>query len=58
MRPLDGNVEEGRRSIHRVPQKGRGEASAVDRIRDVVDARGGISAVISGNAVGDYLYLV
>ena len=57
MVPFGGNVEEVRRSTHRLPQTDHGEASAADRIWDVGDVWGRISARSVRNAVGNELYM-
>ena len=54
--PFGVNGEEDRRGKHRVTQTDPGEVSVADTRRGVGDARGGISAGSSGNAVGDDLY--
>ena len=56
MGPLSGNLEEGIRGTHRIPQTYQREARAADIRRDMGDSQGRSSAGSGGNAVGDDLY--
>ena len=51
-----GNGEGGGRDAHWVPLKYHGEAITEVRRKDTGDARGGRSAIVSGNAVDDDLH--